>query len=151
LDESAQEIIFHDHYDIGVAVDTDAGLSVPVIADADCKSIFQLASEIERLAGSARAGNLRQQDLRPGTFTVTSPGPFGGVMATPLILPPQSAIMGVHRAIERPVVREGQIVIRKMMNLSVSFDHRILDGLTAAKFALEIATCLEHPGLLGLA
>ena len=150
LDDSAQEILFHDHYDIGVAVDTDAGLSVPVIADAGTKSILQLAEEIERLAGAARAGTLRRQDLRPGTFTVTSPGPFGGVMATPIIFPPQSAILGVHRAIERPVVREGQIVIRKMMNLSVSFDHRILDGLTAAKFALEVSTNLEHPGLMGL-
>lgn len=148
LDEVAQEIVFHERFDIGVAVDTDAGLSVPVIKDADSKSIFELAREIERLAGAARAGRLERDDLRDGTFTVTSPGPFGGLMATPIILHPQSAILGVHRAVDRPVVRDGQVVIRKIMNLSVSFDHRILDGLTAAKFTLEIATALEHPALL---
>lgn len=150
LDESAQEIVFHERFDIGVAVDTDAGLSVPVIKDAERKSIFELAREIERLAGAARAGRLERDDLRDGTFTVTSPGPFGGLMATPIILHPQSAILGVHRAVERPVVRDGQVVIRKIMNLSVSFDHRILDGLTAAKFTLDIATALEHPALLEL-
>ena len=150
LDERAQEIVFHERFDIGVAVDTNAGLSVPVIEGADGKSIFELAREIERLAGAARAGKLKREDLREGTFTVTSPGPFGGLMATPIILHPQSAILGVHRAVERPVVRDGQVVIRKIMNLSVSFDHRILDGLTAAKFILEIATALEHPALLGL-
>jgi len=150
LDEVAQEIVFHERFDIGVAVDTDAGLSVPVIKDADSKSIFELALEIERLAGAARAGRLERDDLRDGTFTVTSPGPFGGLMATPIILHPQSAILGVHRAVDRPVVRDGQVVIRKIMNLSVSFDHRILDGLTAARFTLEIATALEHPALLEL-
>jgi pyruvate/2-oxoglutarate dehydrogenase complex dihydrolipoamide acyltransferase (E2) component len=150
LDEDAQEIVFHERFHIGIAVDTDAGLSVPVIRDADEKSIFELAREIDRLAGAARAGALEHDDLRDGTFTVTSPGRFGGLMATPIILHPQSAILGVHRADERPVVRDGRIVIRKIMNLSVSFDHRILDGLTAAKFALEITTLLEHPALLGL-
>ncbi len=150
LDEHAQEIVFHERYDLGFAVDTDAGLSVPVIRDADAKSIFELAREIERLASAARAGTLDRDELRDGTFTVTSPGPFGGLMATPIIMHPQSAILGVHRAVERPVVRDGQVVIRKIMNLSVSFDHRILDGLTAAKFALEVATALEHPALLGL-
>ena len=150
LDEHAQEIVFHERFDLGVAVDTDAGLSVPVIRDADAKSIFELAREIERLASAARAGTLERDELRDGTFTVTSPGPFGGLMATPIIFHPQSAILGVHRAVERPVVRDGLVVIRRIMNLSVSFDHRILDGLTAAKFALEVATALEHPALLGL-
>jgi pyruvate/2-oxoglutarate dehydrogenase complex dihydrolipoamide acyltransferase (E2) component len=150
LDEVAQEIVYHERFDIGVAVDTEAGLSVPVIKDADGKSIFELAGEIDRLAAAARAGKLERGDLTAGTFTVTSPGPFGGLMATPIILHPQSAILGVHRAVDRPVVRDGHIVIRKIMNLSISFDHRILDGLTAAKFALEIATALEHPALLGL-
>lgn len=148
LDEASQEIVFHERFDIGFAVDTDAGLSVPVIRDADERSIYELAREIERLAGAARVGTLERDDLRDGTFTVTSPGPFGGLMATPIILHPQSAILGVHRAVDRPVVRNGQVVIRKIMNLSVSFDHRILDGLTAAKFTLEIATALEHPALL---
>jgi len=150
LDDDAQEIVFHDNYDIGVAVDTDAGLTVPVIRDADGKRLVQIAADIERFAREARAGTLKSEDLRGGTFTVTSPGPFGGLMATPIVFHPQSGILGVHRAIDRPVVREGQIVIRKMMNLSVTFDHRVLDGMTAAKFVLDVVTLLEHPAVLAL-
>ena len=150
LDEDAQEIVFHDSYDIGVAVDTDAGLTVPVVRNAEEKRLAEIASDIERFATAARAGNLKSEDLRGGTFTVTSPGPFGGLMATPIVFHPQSGILGVHRAIDRPVVRDGQIVIRKMMNLSVTFDHRVLDGMTAAKFVLDVVTLLEHPAVLAL-
>ena len=150
LDEAAQEIVFHDSYDIGVAVDTDAGLTVPVVRNADRKRLAEIASDIERFATAARAGALKSEDLRGGTFTVTSPGPFGGLMATPIVFHPQSGILGVHRAIDRPVVRDGQIVIRKMMNLSVTFDHRVLDGMTAAKFVLDVVTLLEHPAVLAL-
>jgi pyruvate dehydrogenase E2 component (dihydrolipoyllysine-residue acetyltransferase) len=150
LDEVASEIVFHDHYDIGVAVDTPAGLVVPVIKDADDKRLRAIASEIERLSAAARDGQLTNADISNGTFTVTSPGPFGGLMATPIVLHPQSAILGVHRAGDRAVVRDGQIVIRKMMNLSVTFDHRILDGMTAAKFLLDVVKLLEHPAVLAL-
>ena len=150
LDEDAGEIVFHDRYDIGVAVDTPAGLVVPVVRDADKKRLREVAAEIDRMAKAAREGSLTADDLRGGTFTVTSPGPFGGLMATPLVFHPQSAIMGVHRAVERAVVRDGQIVVRKMMNLSVTFDHRILDGMTAAKFALDVVKLLEHPLVLAL-
>lgn len=150
LDEAAGEIVFHDRYDIGVAVDTPAGLLVPVVKDADKKRLREVAADIDRMAKAAREGTLSADDLRGGTFTVTSPGPFGGLMATPLILHPQSAILGVHRATERPVVHEGQIVVRKMMNLSVTFDHRILDGMTAAKFALDLVKLLEHPMVLAI-
>ncbi|MDQ4144806.1 MAG: 2-oxo acid dehydrogenase subunit E2 [Actinomycetota bacterium] len=150
LDEEAGEIVFHDTYDIGVAVDTPAGLTVPVVKDADAKRLREIASEIERLARAAREGKLQTADLRGGTFTVTSPGPFGGLMATPIVMWPQSGILGVHRAIDRPVVRDGQIVIRKIMNLSVTFDHRILDGMTAAKFVLDVVKLLEHPAVLAL-
>ena len=150
LDEDAQEIVFHDSYDIGVAVDTDAGLTVPVVRNAEEKRLAEIASEIERFATAARTGALKSEDLRGGTFTVTSPGPFGGLMATPIVFHPQSGILGVHRAIDRPVVRDGQIVIRKMMNLSVTFDHRVLDGMTAAKFVLDVVTLLEHPAVLAL-
>jgi pyruvate/2-oxoglutarate dehydrogenase complex dihydrolipoamide acyltransferase (E2) component len=150
LDEEAAEIVYHSRFDIGVAVDTDAGLSVPVVHAADAKSIRELANEIEQLALAARAGTLELDDLRGATFTITSPGPWGGLMATPIVFHPQAAILGVHKATERPVVRSGQIVIRKMMNLSVTFDHRILDGLTAAKFTMEVARLLEHPALLTL-
>ena len=150
LDEDAQEIVFHEHYDIGVAVDTPAGLTVPVIRDADQKRLREIAAEIERFAGEARAGRLKAEDLRGGTFTVTSPGPFGGLMATPIVFHPQAAILGVHRATDRAVVRDGQIVVRKMMNLSVTFDHRVLDGMTAAKFALDVVRLLEHPTVIAL-
>jgi pyruvate dehydrogenase E2 component (dihydrolipoamide acetyltransferase) len=150
LDEETQEIVYHDRYDIGVAVDAPAGLMVPVVKNADSKRLRELAEEIDRLATGAREGTLQTEDLRGGTFTVTSPGPFGGLMATPIVFHPQSAILGVHRAVDRPVVRDGQIVIRKMMNLSITFDHRILDGLTAAKFCMEVVGLLEHPAVLAM-
>jgi pyruvate/2-oxoglutarate dehydrogenase complex dihydrolipoamide acyltransferase (E2) component len=150
LDEDAGEIVYHSRYDLGIAVDTDAGLNVPVVRGAERKSLRELASEIDELARGARAGTLERDQLRGATFTITSPGPFGGLMATPIVFHPQAAILGVHRATPRPVARDGQVVVRTMMNLSVSFDHRILDGLTAAKFALEVARLLEHPALLSL-
>ena len=150
LDEENQEIVFHGRYNIGVAVDTPNGLVVPVIHDADSKRLRDIAAEIEHLAGAARIGQLSNDALRGGTFTVTSPGPFGGLMATPIVLHPQSGILGVHRAVDRPVVRDGQVVVRKMMNLSVTFDHRILDGVTAAKFCLQVVESLEHPAVLAL-
>lgn len=150
LDDDAGEIVFHDRCDIGIAVDTPAGLVVPVVRDADQKSLRQIASEIDDLAKGAREQSLGAADLRGATFTVTSPGKFGGLMATPIVMHPQSAILGVHKASERPVVRDGQIVIRTMLNLSITFDHRILDGMTASKFVLEVAGLLEHPGVLML-
>jgi pyruvate dehydrogenase E2 component (dihydrolipoamide acetyltransferase) len=150
LDEDAGEIVFHDDFNIGIAVDTPAGLTVPVVKNADRKRLREIAGEIETFAHAARDGSLRSEDLRGGTFTVTSPGPFGGLMATPIVFHPQSAILGVHRATDRPVVRDGQIVIRKMMNLSITFDHRILDGMTAAKFVLDVVRLLEHPAVIAL-
>ena len=150
LDEDAGEIVYHSRYDLGIAVDTDVGLNVPVLREVEKKSLRELAGEIEELARGARAGSLEREQLTGATFTITSPGPFGGLMATPIVFHPQAAILGVHRATPRPVAREGQVVIRTMMNLSVTFDHRILDGLTAAKFALEVVRLLEHPALLSL-
>jgi pyruvate dehydrogenase E2 component (dihydrolipoamide acetyltransferase) len=150
LDEDAGEIVYHGRYDIGVAVDTPAGLVVPTVKDADKKRLRELAAEIERLAAGAREGRLAAYELKGSTFTVTSPGPFGGLMATPLVFHPQAAILGVHKATDRPVVRDGQIVIRKMMNLSITFDHRVLDGMTAAKFVLNVVRLLEHPAVLAL-
>ena len=150
LDEEAGEIVFHDRYDIGIAVDTPAGLTVPVVRDADRKRLREIAQDVDRLAKAAREGRSRAEDLRDATFTISSPGPFGGLMATPIVFHPQSAILGIHRATERPVVRNGQIVIRKMMNLSITFDHRILDGMTAAKFVLDVVRLLEHPAVLAL-
>lgn len=150
LDEEAEEIVFHGDYNIGVAVDTPAGLVVPVVKHADQKRLRDIAADIDRLAAAARNGTISSEDLRGGTFTVTSPGPFGGLMATPIVMHPQSGILGVHRATDRAVVRDGQIVVRKMMNLSITFDHRVLDGMTAARFALEVVELLEHPAVLAL-
>ncbi len=150
LDEDAREIVIHDRYDIGVAVDTPSGLMVPVVRDADAKRVGEIAADIERLARSAREGSLKPDELRDSTFTVSSPGPFGGLMATPIVFHPQAAILGVHKATDRAVVRDGQIVARLMMNLSITFDHRILDGLTAAKFILDVVKLLEHPAVLAL-
>ncbi len=150
LDEEAGEIVFHADYNIGVAVDTPAGLTVPVVKNADAKRLREIAGEIESFARAAREGALQVEDLRGGTFTVTSPGPFGGLMATPIIFHPQTAILGVHKATDRPVVRDGQIVIRKMMNLSITFDHRVLDGMTASRFVLDVVRLLEHPAVIAL-
>lgn len=150
LDEDAGEIVYHDRYDINIAVETPQGLTVPVLRAADRKRLREIARELERLAQGARAQTLPPEDHRPGTFTISSPGRYGGLLATPIIFPPQAAILGVHRAIDRPVVRAGQVVVRKMMNLSVTFDHRILDGVSAARFLLEIVELLEHPAVLAL-
>jgi pyruvate dehydrogenase E2 component (dihydrolipoamide acetyltransferase) len=150
LDEDAQEIVLHDRYDIGVAVDTPAGLTVPVVKDAGAKRLREIAAEIDRLGAAARDGSLTTDDLRGPTFTITSPGPFGGLMATPIVFYPQAAILGVHKASERPVARDGQVVIRLMLNLSITFDHRILDGMTAARFITDVVKLLEHPAVLAL-
>lgn len=150
LDEDAGEIVYHDRYNIGIAVETPAGLMVPVIRDAGTKRVSDIAAEVDRLARSARDQKLTASELRGSTFTVTSPGQFGGLMATPIVFYPQAAILGVHKAGERAVVRDGQIVARLMMNLSVTFDHRILDGMTAAKFIGDVVKLLEHPAVLAL-
>lgn len=131
-------------------MDTPDGLVVPVVTGADRKRLREIAAEIDDLAQRARAASLDAESLRSGTFTVTSPGAYGGLMATPIILAPQSAILGVHRAQDRPVVRDGQIVIRKMMNMSITFDHRILDGMDASRFLLDVVKLLEHPAVLAL-
>jgi pyruvate dehydrogenase E2 component (dihydrolipoamide acetyltransferase) len=148
LDEAAGEIVYHDRYDIGVAADTPQGLLVPVIRGADTKSLRDIATEIEQLAQRARDGKLKAEELRGSTFTVTSPGRFAGLMATPIINYPEAAILGVHRATERPVIRDGQVVVRLIMNLSITFDHRILDGVTASRFCLAVVNLLEHPAAL---
>jgi len=148
LDEDRKEIVFHPDYNIGIAVNTPSGLVVPVIHHADEKNLRTIAAEIERLAHAARDGNLRPEEVHGGTFTITSPGRYAGLMATPLILHPQTGILGVHKASDRPVVRDGQIVVRRMMNLGITFDHRVLDGVAASSFILEVVELLEHPAVL---
>ena len=135
----------HDAVHVGIATQTPRGLLVPVIRHAEVLDLWQLAAEIARLSEGARSGKSRSQDLSGSTITVTSLGALGGIAATPIINPPEVAIVGVNRIAERPVVLEGEIVIRKMMNLSSSFDHRIVDGFDAAAFIKSVKQALEVP------
>ena len=138
-----EEIVFLDRYDLGLAVQTDQGLVVPVVRNCDSASLDQLAEEVERLAAAARAGTLSPEELRGSTFSVTSAGKLGGLFVTPLINHPEVAILGVHRIGERPVVRDGEIVARSIGHVSVTFDHRVVDGARAAAFALRVIGSLE--------
>jgi 2-oxoglutarate dehydrogenase complex dihydrolipoamide succinyltransferase (E2) component len=148
LDDEKDEIILKKYYNIGIATNTDQGLVVPVIKDADHKSVTQLAEEIGRLGEKARAGQLSLDEIQGSTFTVTNVGGIGGVFATPIINYPEVAILGVHKITKRPVIKENQIVIRDMTYFSVSFDHRVLDGAMAAEFMNAIKQYLEDPKLL---
>jgi pyruvate dehydrogenase E2 component (dihydrolipoamide acetyltransferase) len=152
LDASAGELILKRHYHLGVAVATDRGLVVPVIRDVDRKPVLELARELAGLAQRVREGKATLDDLRGGTFTVTNIGALGGTGAIPIINYPEVAILGVARAREEAVVREGQIVARLLLPLSVTFDHRVADGADGARFAADIVQRLERPEalLLGL-
>jgi pyruvate dehydrogenase E2 component (dihydrolipoamide acetyltransferase) len=145
LDEERGEIVLKSRYDIGIAVDAEDGLVVPVIRDAGDKTLVALAREIERLAEGARAGTLALSDLSGSTFTVTSIGSIGGLFSYPVINVPEAAILGVHKIVKRPVVREGEIAVRDMMYLSLSFDHRLIDGGTATRFMNDVIGRLEAP------
>ena len=148
VDEKSNELVYKKYYNIGVATATDAGLMVPVVQHADRLRLFELATEIERLSRAAKDGSLGPDDLRNSTFTITSLGKQSGLMATPILNHPEVGILGVHRIKERPVVRDGEIVVRKVMLLSLSFDHRIVDGHIGAAFAYDIIETLENPGRL---
>jgi len=139
------EIVLLERYDLGVAVQTDQGLVVPVVRDCDTASLDELAAEVQRLAESARAGALKPEELRGSTFSVTSAGKLGGVVVTPLINHPEVGILGVHRIAPRPVVRDGEVVVRPMGNISVTFDHRVVDGARAAEFALAVIARIQAP------
>jgi len=148
LDDEKGEIVLKKYYNIGIATNTDQGLVVPVLKDADHKSITQLAEEIGKLSEKARAGQLSLDEIQGSTFTITNVGGIGGVFATPIINYPEVAILGVHKITKRPVVKDDQIVIRDMTYLSVSFDHRVLDGAMAAEFMNAIKHYLEDPKML---
>jgi pyruvate dehydrogenase E2 component (dihydrolipoamide acetyltransferase) len=137
------DLVLLDRYDIGFAVQTDQGLVVPVVHDADRLSLDELDAEVRRLAESASAGTLKPEELRGGTFTVTSAGKAAGLFVTPLINHPEVAILGIHRIEERPVVREGEVAVRRMGNVSVTFDHRVVDGKRAAEFGLAVIARLQ--------
>jgi pyruvate dehydrogenase E2 component (dihydrolipoamide acetyltransferase) len=137
------ELVLLDRYDIGIAVQTEQGLVVPVVHGADRLSLDELDAEVRRLAEGANAGTLKPEELRGGTFTVTSAGKAAGLFVTPLINHPEVAILGVHRIEDRPVVRDGEVVVRRMGNISVTFDHRVIDGKRAAEFGLAVIARLE--------
>ena len=141
------EIVYLERCDIGIAVQTDQGLVVPVVRACDTEPLDALSAEVARLADSARAGTLTPAELRGGTFTVTSAGKLGGLLVTPLVNHPQVGILGLHRIGPRPVVRDGEIVVRQIGNVSVTFDHRVVDGARAAAFTLDVIARLES-GLL---
>jgi 2-oxoglutarate dehydrogenase E2 component (dihydrolipoamide succinyltransferase) len=146
------DVIYHEYYDIGVAVSTDRGLMVPIVRDADVKSFATIEKEIGNFAKKAREGTIAIEDLTGGTFTITNGGVFGSLMSTPIVNAPQSAILGMHKTQERPMVVNGEIVIRPMMYLAVTYDHRIIDGREAVQFLVTVKESLEDPGrmLLGV-
>jgi pyruvate dehydrogenase E2 component (dihydrolipoamide acetyltransferase) len=148
LDTQSNELVLHDRYHIGIAAATEHGLVVPVIHDADRRSLLELASEIERLANAAREGKLTREELSGSTFTVTSLGKQAGLFAVPIINFPNVGILGIHKIKERPVVRDGQIAIGQVMLLSLSLDHRIVDGHVGAAFAYDVIHFLEEPARL---
>jgi pyruvate dehydrogenase E2 component (dihydrolipoamide acetyltransferase) len=145
VDERTNELIYKKYYNIGVATATEAGLMVPVVQNADRLRLFELAERIERLSRSAQDGTLAPEDLRNSTFTVTSLGKQGGLLATPILNHPEVGILGVHRIKEKPVVHDGNVVVGKVMLLSLSLDHRIVDGHVGAAFAYDIIETLENP------
>ena len=152
LDEQAKQIVLKKRYHIGVATATEQGLMVPVVRDADQLSLLDIAREVRRLGEGARVGQLSRDELSGSTFTITSLGTIGGVLATPILNHPEVGIMGVHAIRKTPVVNEhDEIVIGQVMNLSVSLDHRVVDGFEGASFLQEVKRYLENPNLLLLA
>jgi 2-oxoglutarate dehydrogenase E2 component (dihydrolipoamide succinyltransferase) len=142
------DILYHEYYDIGVAVSTDRGLVVPVLRDADSLSFAEIEKGVGDFATRARKGALTMDDLTGGTFSITNGGVFGSLLSTPIVNAPQSAILGMHKIQERPVAVNGQVVIRPMMYLALTYDHRIIDGKEAVQFLVSIKESLEDPGRL---
>ena len=139
------DIVYHDFYDIGVAVSTDRGLIVPVLRDADLMSAADIERAIGAYAQKARDGSITIEELTGGTFSITNGGVFGSLLSTPIVNSPQSAILGMHKVQERPVVVDGAVVVRPMMYLALTYDHRIIDGREAVQFLVTIKDCLEDP------
>jgi 2-oxoglutarate dehydrogenase E2 component (dihydrolipoamide succinyltransferase) len=139
------ELVLKKYYDIGVAVNTDEGLVVPILRDADHKNFAEIEQGIVDLATKAREGKLTLDDLRGGTFTITNGGIFGSLVSTPILTVPQVAILGMHKIQERPVVVDGEIVVRPMMYLALSYDHRVIDGAEAVSFLVRIKELIEDP------
>lgn len=139
------EVVFKHYYDIGVAVSGNRGLVVPVLQDADQLSMAEIERQIAELAAKARSDRLTLEDLQGGTFTITNGGVFGSMLSTPILNPPQSAILGMHNVVERPVARGGQVVIRPIMYVALSYDHRLIDGREAVQFLVRVKESVESP------
>lgn len=148
LDDTTQELVYKRYYHVGIATDTDRGLLVPVVRDADRKNILTIASEIEDLATRGRSGKLMPAELKGSTISITNIGSAGGMFFTPIINYPEVAILGVGRISDKPVVKNGQIAVGKVMALSLSFDHRVVDGALAQRFINDVKKLLENPRLL---
>lgn len=145
FDDKMQEIVLKRSYNIGIATDTEQGLIVPVIKEADKKDLFELASEIESVVASGRSGKLSLDDVRGSTFTITNVGSVGGLYSTPLVNYPEVAILGIQKIVKRPIVKDDAVVIRDVMNFSLSFDHRVIDGAYAARFLNRVIREIENP------
>jgi len=139
------DILYHGYYDIGVAVSTERGLVVPVVRNADALGLAQIEDQIAKFGKQAREGKLAIEDMQGGTFTISNGGVFGSLLSTPILNPPQTAILGMHKIEERPIVEHGEIVIRPMMYLALSYDHRLIDGAEAVRFLVSIKGMLEDP------
>ena len=139
------DIVYHGYYDIGVAVSTDRGLVVPVVRDADALGLAQIEDQINHYGEKAQQGKLSIQDMSGGTFTISNGGVFGSLLSTPILNPPQTGILGMHKIQERPVVAGGEVVVRPMMNLALSYDHRLIDGREAVQFLVAVKQLLEDP------
>ncbi len=144
------DIVYHEYFDIGVAVSTDRGLIVPVLRDADQLSFADIEKSIANFAARARAGSITMEELTGGTFTITNGGVFGSLLSTPIVNSPQSAILGMHKIQDRPVAVDGQVVIRPMMYIALTYDHRIIDGREAVQFLVTVKQCLEDPARMVL-
>jgi len=143
-----EEIVYHDYCDISIAVSAPKGLVVPVIRSAENMSLDEIEKEVKRLAGKARDNKLTIDEMTGGTFTITNGGVFGSMMSTPIINQPQSGILGMHNIIERPIAENGQVVIRPMMYLALSYDHRIIDGRESVSFLVRVKNLLENPEMM---
>jgi 2-oxoglutarate dehydrogenase E2 component (dihydrolipoamide succinyltransferase) len=147
-----EDFVQNHYYDIGVAVGTERGLVVPVIRDADQKTFADIERDLVGFAVKAREGKIKIEDLSGGVFTISNGGIYGSLLSTPILNPPQSGILGMHKIQERPIAEKGQVVIRPMMYLALSYDHRVVDGKEAVTFLVRVKDCIENPArlLLGL-
>jgi 2-oxoglutarate dehydrogenase E2 component (dihydrolipoamide succinyltransferase) len=142
------DIVYHGYYDIGIAVGSPRGLVVPILRDADQLSFAEIEKAIKAFGKKAQDGTLTYDELTGGTFTISNGGVYGSMLSTPILNPPQSAILGMHNVVDRPVVENGQIVIRPMMYVALSYDHRIIDGREAVSFLVAVKQALEDPARL---